>query len=384
MMWSPSFAHGAQPNEQDGRTYRVTKGQRTMKQQTSIVCLTALLTGMPAASALAQMLPPECLELPPGTPCPGITVFQPDPDPDGEATFDRSVAGTLVVNAQDGNGVLSDPHDGMTFGSQAEAIAWAQANLNGTVEYDLFGNAVSVQGSLITYGKLFYSDASTQSLTEVDDYIAYALGGTSGIVTIAGTPYCLRDDGCLGAGMTLKAAAPEETPACADSTTRFCIKSSSWKTAFPPILTIYRSIGSEADQTEGGFRITHHFCWKAFIPWSCSRKSGSNIMSLTNRYRIALPAFDDPSSSDSRATPPLGTVGEDDESGEASNVESIKMKQWGLFAGIKSSRSGTLSPLLGDTAAATVTGVCGGEGSRDKNIEVGSLTAAGNHASICE
>jgi hypothetical protein len=317
-----------------------------------------------------------------------MTVFEPepDPDPDSEATFDRSVAGTLTVNAEDGNGILSDPHDGMTFGSQAEAIDWVKANLNGTVTYDLWGNPVSVHGSLITYGKLFYSDASAQNLIEVEDYIAYALGGTSGIVTIAGMQYCLRDDGCLGTGMTLKAAAPESMSACADSVTRFCIKSNSWKSSFPPLIPIkiYQSIGSEADQTQGGFHVSHHFCWKAFIPWSCSKKSGSNTMSIVNRYRIALPAFNDPSPSDPRATPPLGTVGEDDESGQASNVESIKMKQWGLFGGIKGNIGGTVSPAAGATDAATVTGVCGGEVSKDKDTQVGNGTAAGNHTTICD
>jgi hypothetical protein len=117
----------------------------------------ALLSGVPVASA--QGIPPECIDLPPGTPCSSGEVG--DGEPAGEPSFDRSQPGTLIVNAQDGNGMLANPHDGLSFGSEAEAMLWAEANLNATVIRDEAGKPKEVQGSLWAFGKLFYVDDSS-------------------------------------------------------------------------------------------------------------------------------------------------------------------------------------------------------------------------------
>lgn len=216
------------------------------------------------------------------------------------------------------------------------------------------------------------------------------LGGKSGIVTIEGEQYCLKDAGCgsvnakandsdsflaeraisLAAPGGDTAKPPEDRSTC-NQENNFCLEMSSWRKAIPlDKFAIYRTIGSAVEQTKGGFQVSHHFCWKfGFIPWSCSKRSGNNNMRLDNTYRFSTRV----------------ASGSFTDSGQADNVEAIDIRMWSLFVTLKV-KDGELKPgFPQNTAEAELTGACGAGTARDNaNHSAGAMTASGDVTGVCD
>jgi hypothetical protein len=288
--------------------------------------------------------------------------FSDDPI-DGPTLIDASTPGTLTVDGSNGNGMLDVAQAGMVFDTQQSLIDWAIANLNAVPVVDsATGATVGVEGRLVQAGDLGYVDEQTLSLVPVDDYIAAKLGGRSGIVTVAGTQYCLRDDGCIN-GMTLKAAPPKSSSAC--SGTRYCINGDSFKTN----LIIYRSVGSETDQGAGGYHESHHICWNPFKLFRCTKKSGHNTLRVSNAYTFVSNLV----------------VGSIPDSSQKNDSTSLKLKLWSFFVSIKSSDAG-VTPGTISTAEADVSGVCGAESGTDNvsRLAASTATSTGDVQGVCD
>jgi hypothetical protein len=296
--------------------------------------------------------------------------------------------GELVVNSSDGGEVLNVPAHGQTFSSQQDAISWAAANLNARIEYDEQGNAINAYWSSTEIGSFFYVDEATQSLVEVDDVAAALLGGRDGIVTIAGAQYCIRDDGCE-AGMAPHAL-PEESRDCgADEL--FCIK----ETSFKRNLLVYKAVGTRLKQVDNGFRITHKFCWKGPIPWSCRVKHGANHLSLTATFQLQLAGegCGDPfDSAGGNGSCPAGNRSGLTERLEKDNTEQLKLRKGTLFPKLKvwftpSSVDQVRPGLPPSGGPVVVEGVCASGGGFDPrsqiNTQAATQTSIGNVDFVC-
>ena len=289
----------------------------------------------------------------------------------GEPLISRGNPGELLIDASGGNGVIEVADKGMNFPSREAAIDWAAANMNGIVETDETGRRIGAFGRLTVYGKLVYGDANTQTSVAVDDYMVAKLGGKSGVVIIDGQSYCLRENGCSeNAVADVVYAVPKETSPCNGH--GFCVEASSWKKELPVwFFPIYRTIGSDIEQTAGGFQVDHHFCWKlGVIPWSCTRKTGSNTMRLDNAYLFNTGGIDE--------TDPNIASGKIFQSGIRDNTDAIDLRMWSLFVSIKSDKP---VPRAGGTAEAQLSGVCGAGESRSRTSTqdfLSTVTAAGD------
>lgn len=309
-----------------------------------------------------------------------------DPDePDqsdlgGEPIISHGAPGELTVDASDGNGVLEMPEEGMVFSSNAELIDWAETNMNGIAETDENGNRVGIFGKLTVYGKLVYGDANTETSEAIDDYMVAKLGGKSGVVIVDGQEYCLKENGCSSgltkdsqsAFLAVHAVRPKNVHIC--SQPDFCVAASSWKKSVPASwFPLYRTIGSDIEQKAGGFQVSHHFCWKWIIPWSCSRKTGANVMFLHNAYRFETGNIIE-------NAPNVG-AGVIEQYAVRNNVESINIRMWSLFVSIRSNGV----PGAASTAEAELKGVCGdGSSTSTGAIPANTETAAGDVRDVCD
>lgn len=228
-----------------------------------------------------------------------------------------------------------------------------------------------------TGGELVYGDANTETSDAIDDYMVAKLGGRSGVVIVDGQEYCLKENGC-SSGLAkashdafLAAAPPRESYIC--SQPGFCVKASSWRKAIPSFFPIYRTIGSDIEQKAGGFQVSHHFCWKFIIPWSCSRKSGANRTLLKNVYRFETENIIE-------NAPVVGT-GAVEQRAARNNVESIDIRMWSLFASLKSNGV----PGSTSTAEAELKGVCGrGSATAASVLDANTKTSAGAIGRLCD
>jgi hypothetical protein len=255
------------------------------------------------------------------------------------------------------------PDTGKTFDTKGQLIEWAANHFNGIVDTDASGNPQGIYGRLTVYGKLWASD-SRQISAQVDDYMVSQLGGRSGVVVVEGQEYCLKDNGCTsGSEKTpMVYSAPPPTTGKCDPTKNFCLNGESWKKELPATFApIYRTIGSNAEETGIGFSISHHFCWKAgFIPWSCVAKSGDDTMALDSAYNFGTGMAS-------------GVI---EQRGRANNVDSIDLRLWSLFISVKSSGV----PGTTGTAEAEIGGVCARQFASSKKYPSGltTNTAAGS------
>lgn len=285
----------------------------------------------------------------------------------GDPTITTPAPGEMVIDASGGNDAIEVPANGMVFNSEDDLITWAADNLNGVPTTDDSGRR-GIWGKLTVYGKLHYGDENANISQQVDDYMVAKLGGRSGVVIVNGQEYCLKENGCdSGSSLTSPGAkvnvysAPSATGRC-DPTNQFCINGESWKKEIPAsFFPIYRTIGSDVEETGSGFEITHHFCWKAgIIPWSCARQSGHDHLSLRNSYSFGT----------GMATGAISDGGAHDD------VESIDVRLWSLFVSVKSNGvPGTTS-----TAEAEIGGVCAGESGNSPKFQtpIAISTSAGS------
>jgi hypothetical protein len=160
--------------------------------------------------------------------------------------------GVFIVDASDGKNYVDVAEAGRSFNTLDDFLFWVAQTFGGTIVYDRDAQAKGVHGISVTYGTPYYADGNSNRAVPVDDMIAAVVAGRGGIVTIAGEQYCLRADGCLG-DQTFKARPPESSSNC-DPNSRFCIGSESFNHKFPPLVSIYRSVGTETTQTRGGLR----------------------------------------------------------------------------------------------------------------------------------
>ncbi len=289
--------------------------------------------------------------------------------------------GLLVIDASGGNGVFPTQPVQLQFDSKAAAAKWAAEHLNAELVYDDNRNVVGARGLVIQLGELFEADGKTESLISVEDPIAHILGGPDGYVIFKGKKSCVNPAKCRvdqqGRLPTLLASAGFDSildvqiashasasrTACNAANT-YCIKGKSWDTNW----WVYHSIGSKTSQDKGGFRITHHFCWKwGFIPWVCSKKEGSNHLEVTAKF------FGEPFGSPN-------TVFVMDRFRQCNNCKSVKARLWSIFVSISSTGApGTLC-----TVECELTGVCGIHFGRGPEGNARTNTAKNDHInSVC-
>jgi|GEM_PF-3196589 len=282
--------------------------------------------------------------------------------------------GELVIDATDGRSMLPTVDRDLTFKSRRELFEWAIEYLNGQPVYDEQKKLVGVQGEITQYGTLTRVDERTREVQPVADPIEAILGGKTGYMSLEGENKCIDEVRCgkekktelptppgvklasLDFPPTLVSHAPGGRTAC-NSANSYCIRGESWKTNW----WFYRSIGAETQQKRGGYRVEHYFCWKwGFIPWSCSRKVGSNELFVDATYFVQGLA---------------GLVGFT-QSRSCRNCESVKHKFWSIFVTV------TLpGPSIGTacTAECEIKGVCGRHSGFGPEGSAFTTTGAGSH-----
>lgn len=294
----------------------------------------------------------------------------------GEPVVTQEEPGLTVIDASGNNGVFPTQPVQLRFGSEIAMSKWAADHLNAKLVYDDNQNIVGAVGLVIQLGDLFEVDGETESVIPVEDPIAHILGGPDGYVTLKGKDYCVNPTRCkvdqrvhlttlladagLDSALDVQIAshAPSSRTEC-NSANTYCIKGKSWDTNW----WVYHSIGSKTSQERGGYRVTHHFCWKwGFIPWSCSKREGSNHLESTAKF------FGEPPGTPS-------TVFVMERFRQCDNCESVKARLWSVFVSISSSGApGTLC-----TAECELTGVCGIHFGRGPEGSARATTAKNDH-----
>lgn len=264
-----------------------------------------------------------------------------------EAVVTRPEKGALVIDGSNGKSYVDIQPTGMSFDSGQDAVKWAMDNLNALPFYNKQGKLLGVYGYLEHKGELNYPDEKRQAVWPVNDYVAAILGGQSGVMQVGSRGYCLNKDGCAP-NVTFKAAPPANATECATTDEDFCVRQESWKTN---LLGIYRSVGSELEQSKGGYRETDVFCWKwGFIPWVCSQKRGDNELQIHNLFKV-----------------PGGAAGR---RAEAKNVEEVSQRLWSLFVSVETSTEyDSLHPGdIATTREGDVGGVCADGRARQRGV----------------
>jgi hypothetical protein len=164
--------------------------------------------------------------------------------------------------------------EGPTFGDQQEAEAYI---LNQVQRFQL-GNAFraqfssGIQGYTMSLGQVFIP-RDDGTIETFDDKFAVAIGGRSRMITVGGVQVCVDDNGC------------ESPPDAQFCDREFCIDGDSFVYDFPPLFSIYHSVGGETGQATGGYQEHGHFCFKfGFIPWRCVTKQGTNDLMVVSSF----------------------------------------------------------------------------------------------------
>lgn len=258
---------------------------------------------------------------------------------DGEVTFDAS----------DKKSMFPVPKAVRQFASKHDVLQFAKKELNAIMVKDPATGAVGVQGAAQSLGKPYYIHAGR--LVEVEDPIAAFLGGPWGYFVIGDEKVCVDGEKCD------KVTPPKGGDPCSPNG-QFCTNDYSFRTN----LFFYHSIGSETEQTRGGYDVEHYLCFKWIIPWICSRSVGSNQLDLTSTFfGTALPVPDIPRFILARES-------------HAINVEEVTNKLWSLFVTIKSTG---LPGQPDPTFEAEISGVCGYHQSNGAQGSTQSLTQEG-------
>jgi hypothetical protein len=209
---------------------------------------------------------------------PVLIVESTDAPQAGYATLTFPEPGTVQVDSSTGNEIVDVPLHGRTFPNLAAAVSWTAATFNATVQVDGSGAPVGVTGESVQIGDLFYIDSAGNSV-EIADIVPVLLGGQDGIVSVAGTSYCVRPEIC---GEAFKSP-PDHQHSCANVTS-YCATEDSWLVTPLSRLFIYATVGAEVEQGAGGYHRDCGFCWKGPIPWRCCKSRGSNKLELFNNY----------------------------------------------------------------------------------------------------
>lgn len=257
------------------------------------------------------------------------------------AVIDHSTPGRLVIDASSGN-YLEIPDHGLVVANNAALYTWLRDNL-GFVLYTNGSTPVDAAVEVVQYGDTFYADPSSRTIVPVEDPVIALVGGKDGIITIGGIPQCIKADGCTP-GMPYKAVSGTDRRCDGSS---FCIKHEGIKRDM-----LFKSLGSELQQKEGGYHRELHFCWKlGFIPWGCWKSTGSNRLDIQNDYQLSGG----------------GGWGTATRFAGKSNVESVKQRFLSVGGTIEIGFSGTLEGAdigTGLDDEITASGVCGhGNGS---------------------
>jgi hypothetical protein len=235
----------------------------------------------------------------------------------------------LLFDASAGHHVLTIPQQPRQFASMDDFLAFCLTTFHGRAVRDAHGKLVAVTGSAVIRGHAVSVDPTTHQIVEHTDPVVAQLAGLSKKVRIGTQTYDLsapvqsrRTPASRRVVPIQLANFPGEVDQCNAGA---CTKSTSFITS----LVIYESAGSTTQQTSGGFQQSSVFCWKdGFIPWVCTKSSGSNSFFITNQYfNFAAPIAVGPSTA------------------TQSNVTSLTLEVWAF---------GTALGIVGD-----VTGVCG-------------------------
>ena len=125
------------------------------------------------------------------------------------------------------------------------------------------------------------------------------------MITVGGVQVCVDDNGC---------ESPPPDPQFCDR--EFCINGDSFVYDFPPLISIYHSVGGETAQDTGGCQEHGHFCFKfGFIPWRCVTKQGTNDLTVVSSFM-----------NQNGDVTGVGTSAGHDKT-------SVKDKVWGFFVG---------------------------------------------------
>lgn len=333
---------------------------RSTSRKTIVLLACGLALAGISASAATQEMAPE-----------------PRHQPDEEslpAQIKFGLPGELVIDASGGRSLVPTADKELTFKSRRELFDWAIRYLNARPVYDERKELVGVQGEITQYGALTRVDPRTQEVHYDVDPIGAILGGATGYLSLEGEKECIDAARCgkekkselpaapevkvasLDFPLVLASHAPGGRTAC-NTSNSYCIRGESWKTNW----WFYRSIGAETEQKRGGYRVEHYFCWKwGFIPWSCSRRVGSNELSVDATYFVQG----------------IGGLAAFTQSRGCSNCESVKHKFWSFFVTI------TLpGPSIGTacTAECELKGVCGRHAGFGPEGSAFTTTGAGTH-----
>lgn len=287
-----------------------------------------------------------------------VTAASPPPGPQQLGAAVRTGAApnhAFVVDASAGHHVLQIPQAPREFASFDAFIRYAMTAYNGTALYDRNHKLAGAAGVAVIRGRAVTVDAKMHRIVEQPDPILAQIGGATRTLKIAGRTYDLTrkvaDRRMLAARrrggpvLLAQSSPPGEVDQCNRGA---CAKSTSFFTS----ALIYQAVGSETQQTSGGFQQSSYFCWKdGFIPWSCTKSSGSNTFFIANEYF------------DFAAPIQLGQT-----TATANNVSSLTLEQWAV--GVPGS--------LGVVGNAT--GVCGVH-SGTGVAPSGAKTGAGKHGS---
>lgn len=257
------------------------------------------------------------------------------------AVVDHSTPGRLVIDASSG-GYLEVPEHGLVVANEAALYTWLRDNLGFVLYTSGSSTPTDAAAEVIQYGDTFYADPSSRIVVPVDDPVIALVGGKDGIVTIGGVPQCIKADGCTP-GMPYKAVSGEQRRC--SGTNAFCVKHLGIKRDI-----LFKTLGSELQQEEGGVTRRHQFCFKdRLIPWTCSKFSGSNRLSIDNHFQLA--------NANSQ-----GSFGTSASSASRSNVSFLRQRLVSVGGRVRLNSSG--APVGGDLGTGVTydlasSGVCG-------------------------
>jgi hypothetical protein len=352
--WNTLFPNGTEPFDVANPTVRVTVPNRSTAKVTFDVTkdVAAFKNGTPNNGWLLKddgylsgvSQPYHSFEAAITANRPQLIIESTDAPLSGVATLQFPSPGVVQVSSETGADLVNIPVHGRTFATERDMNTFMAANFNAKIAYNKAGAQVGTGGELIQIGDFYYIDSVTGQSVEIEDIIAAIVGGQDGIVTVAGIPYCIREEGC---GTAFKAPPDVDRECIGAGSSLYCAKATSWKTSPASRLFVYASVGTKVEQFEGGWHKDCGLCWKGPIPWRCCKTRGSNTLGITNRYQSGQN--------------PYGGVETATRSVSRNNVAKVKEKLWASFhAAISISTNGEIG--VGDDADAAslnVAGVCG-------------------------
>jgi hypothetical protein len=225
---------------------------------------------------------------------PGILPCAPEmsieKSPEGDCWYEDKYEERLpyvLIDATEGKTMFPLEENARAFADQKEFLAFVEQSLNARPVYDELGELVGVEGESLELGKPATSDGFRQQVELVADPIAAFLGGKANAFKIADELYILPSQEEIRAQVAITAASgalPSSGEKCNPAGTD-CVRGESFVTH----AGVYHSAGSSTKQTVGGYREWSYFCWKVFVPWSCTGRSGSNRLFASSA--IFFPAF---------------------------------------------------------------------------------------------